>query len=155
MYLNRYSSECKRSQLKATSYPSDDTGRCHHLGGHCHHYFSISIDFEYRLRASYPFLIFLHPICLSWISWAGIFCAVPTRTLHPFFVFRIIDCYDFPNPDVSFPILSVDLKASYRVCLPIIEVHVQTGAACWCTICTRAPNISSPQIDLKCNCTSL
>ena len=117
--------------------------------------FSISIDFEYRLRASYPFLIVLHPISLTWISWAGIFCAVRTRTLHPFLLFKIIDCYDFPNLDVSFPIHSVDLKAGYGVCYPIIDVHVQTGAACWCTICTRAPNIFNPQIGLKCNCISL
>ena len=116
---------------------------------------SISINFEYTLRASNPFLIIFHPISLTWASWAGIFCAVRAGTLHPFLLFRIIDCNNFSNLDFSFAIHSVDLKPSYRVCIPIIGVHVQARTTCWSTVRTSTPNIFNPQIGLKCNCISL
>ena len=38
--------------------------------------FPLSIDFEYALRASVPLLIILHPILVTWFSWAGIFSEV-------------------------------------------------------------------------------
>ena len=115
----------------------------------------ISIHFEYTLRASNPFLIVLHPISLTWFSWAGTFCAVQASTLHPFLLFSIVDGYYFSNPDISLSIHSVDLKASYRVYIPIISVHVQARATCRSTVRTRAPNVFNPQIGLKCNCISL
>ena len=46
------------------------------------------------------------------------------------------------NLTFSFAIHSVDLKASYRVCIPIIGVHVQARTTCWSTVRTSTSNIS-------------
>ena len=117
--------------------------------------FPLSIDFEYALRASVPLLIILHPIIVTWFSWAGIFSEVWAVALQPFLIFSIVDCNNFSNPHLSLSILSVDLKAINCVCQPVIAIHVQARASCWSTVCTRAPNIFVPHIGLKCNLISL
>ena len=88
-----------------------------------------SIDLENILWAYVPFLITCHAMSCGWVPWASVFQTPCTVTFHPFWLFREVDCYNFPSPDGSMSPVSINSKSSTWVLSPVTAVHEQARAS--------------------------
>ena len=73
-----------------------------------------------------PFLTTFHAVGYGWAPWTSVFKTPFTITCHPFYIFRVVECYSFSSNDCSLSSVSVDSKSSTRIFPPsVVSFHEQ------------------------------